>query len=184
MSNFVYACVSACFSVHVRGSEYIPLLGSSADPDYSFFGASDFDQWRLWSKRAWVLTGQLPKSIVVSRLLLGSILFSVRFYFSFMSHILESVNFGSTWIMWQDCANMRLLLWSNYWVCHGHQRLYLIAIFYNKICLLDPTIFVRSWKYLAKQICTHDFNVSELNIANNIISFLSRVLYFAQCPVT
>ena len=41
--NFVYACVSACFSVHVRGSEYIPLLGSSADPDYSFFGASDFD---------------------------------------------------------------------------------------------------------------------------------------------
>jgi hypothetical protein len=42
--NYVYTCVSACFSVHVRGSEYIPLLGSSADPDYSFVGASDFDQ--------------------------------------------------------------------------------------------------------------------------------------------
>ncbi|XP_042444803.1 translin-associated protein X-like isoform X2 [Zingiber officinale] len=31
---------NACFSVHVRGSEYIPLLGS-ADPDYSFLGLAD-----------------------------------------------------------------------------------------------------------------------------------------------
>ncbi|XP_074556231.1 uncharacterized protein LOC141812030 isoform X3 [Curcuma longa] len=31
---------NACFSVHVRGSEYIPLLGS-ADPDYSFLGLPD-----------------------------------------------------------------------------------------------------------------------------------------------
>ncbi|KAJ3676565.1 hypothetical protein LUZ60_003977 [Juncus effusus] len=33
---------NACFSVHVRGSEYIPLLGSE-NPDFSFFGASEFE---------------------------------------------------------------------------------------------------------------------------------------------
>ncbi|BAD81187.1 putative translin-associated factor X [Oryza sativa Japonica Group] len=44
MLQSVVKIENACFSVHVRGSEYIPLLGSSADPDYSFFGASDFDQ--------------------------------------------------------------------------------------------------------------------------------------------
>ncbi|PUZ57338.1 hypothetical protein GQ55_5G422800 [Panicum hallii var. hallii] len=43
MLQSVVKIENACFSVHVRGSEYIPLLGSSADP-YSFFGASDFDQ--------------------------------------------------------------------------------------------------------------------------------------------
>jgi hypothetical protein len=97
MSNFVYACVSACFSVHVRGSEYIPLLGSSADP-YSFFGASDFDQWRLEARVPnWVLNEQLPKRIVMSRLVLGSILFIVLFYCRFMLHALESANLGSTW---------------------------------------------------------------------------------------
>jgi hypothetical protein len=47
---FAYACVSACFNVHVRGSGYIPLLESSADPDYSFFGALDFDQLMFLSK--------------------------------------------------------------------------------------------------------------------------------------
>jgi hypothetical protein len=40
---FAYACVSACFSVIVRGLECIPLLESSVDLDYSFFGALDFD---------------------------------------------------------------------------------------------------------------------------------------------
>ncbi|XP_066314141.1 uncharacterized protein [Miscanthus floridulus] len=44
MLQSVVKIENACFSVHVRGSEYIPLLGSSADPDYSFFGASNFDQ--------------------------------------------------------------------------------------------------------------------------------------------
>ncbi|KAG0537205.1 hypothetical protein BDA96_03G128300 [Sorghum bicolor] len=44
MLQSVVKIENACFSVHVRGSEYIPLLGSSGDPDYSFFGASDFDQ--------------------------------------------------------------------------------------------------------------------------------------------
>ncbi|XP_062195898.1 uncharacterized protein LOC133899018 isoform X2 [Phragmites australis] len=44
MLQSVVKIENACFSVHVRGSEYIPLLGSSADADYSFFGASDFDQ--------------------------------------------------------------------------------------------------------------------------------------------
>ncbi|CAL9047322.1 unnamed protein product [Musa banksii] len=33
---------NACFSVHVRGSEYIPLLGSS-DPNYSFLGLPDLE---------------------------------------------------------------------------------------------------------------------------------------------
>ncbi|KAG8052433.1 hypothetical protein GUJ93_ZPchr0001g32961 [Zizania palustris] len=44
MLQSVVKIENACFSVHVRGSEYIPLLASSADPDYSFFGASDYDQ--------------------------------------------------------------------------------------------------------------------------------------------
>ncbi|KAJ1693354.1 hypothetical protein LUZ63_010052 [Rhynchospora breviuscula] len=33
---------NACFSVHVRGSEYIPLLGTD-NPDFAFFGISDFE---------------------------------------------------------------------------------------------------------------------------------------------
>ncbi|KAK6921863.1 Translin family [Dillenia turbinata] len=33
---------NACFSIHVRGSEYIPLLGSS-DPSYTLFGVPDID---------------------------------------------------------------------------------------------------------------------------------------------
>ncbi|KAF3341416.1 translin-associated protein X isoform X1 [Carex littledalei] len=33
---------NACFSVHVRGSEYTPLLGTD-NPDFSFFGVSDFE---------------------------------------------------------------------------------------------------------------------------------------------
>ncbi|KAJ6852312.1 translin-associated protein X [Iris pallida] len=41
MLQSVVKIENACFSVHVRGSEYIPLLGSG-DPDYSFLGVSDF----------------------------------------------------------------------------------------------------------------------------------------------
>jgi hypothetical protein len=41
--NGVHVYVSACFGVHVRGSEYIPMLGSSAEPDYAFFGGADYD---------------------------------------------------------------------------------------------------------------------------------------------
>ncbi|XP_026662827.2 translin-associated protein X isoform X1 [Phoenix dactylifera] len=37
MLQSVVKIENACFSVHVRGSEYNPLLGSS-DPDYSIFG--------------------------------------------------------------------------------------------------------------------------------------------------
>lgn len=37
MLQSVVKIENACFSVHVRGSEYIPLLESSADPGYSFF---------------------------------------------------------------------------------------------------------------------------------------------------
>ncbi|AQK89411.1 Translin family protein [Zea mays] len=44
MLQSVVKIENACFSVHVRGSEYIPLLESSADPGYSYFGAPDFDQ--------------------------------------------------------------------------------------------------------------------------------------------
>ncbi|KAK9154424.1 hypothetical protein Sjap_001904 [Stephania japonica] len=33
---------NACFSVHVRGSEYIPLLGCS-DPNFSFLGAQELE---------------------------------------------------------------------------------------------------------------------------------------------
>lgn len=40
MYMYVFA---ACFSVHVRGSEYIPLLGS-ADADYPMLGLPDFEQ--------------------------------------------------------------------------------------------------------------------------------------------
>jgi hypothetical protein len=47
---FAYACVSAFFSVHLRGSEYIALLESSVDLDYYFFGALDFDQWMFSSR--------------------------------------------------------------------------------------------------------------------------------------
>jgi len=43
----------------------------------------------------WVLNEQLPKRIVMSRLVLGSILFNVWFYSRFMLHIPESVNLGS-----------------------------------------------------------------------------------------
>lgn len=42
MLQSVVKIENACFSVHMRGSEYIPLLGTS-DPDYSFLGAPDFD---------------------------------------------------------------------------------------------------------------------------------------------
>ena len=44
--SFCIVLIAACFSVHMRGSEYIPLLGTS-DPDYSFLGAPDFDSWSL-----------------------------------------------------------------------------------------------------------------------------------------
>ncbi|KAG6473901.1 hypothetical protein ZIOFF_067820 [Zingiber officinale] len=40
MFTLYFHLFPACFSVHVRGSEYIPLLGS-ADPDYSFLGLPD-----------------------------------------------------------------------------------------------------------------------------------------------
>ncbi|XP_072961460.1 uncharacterized protein [Typha angustifolia] len=40
MLQSVVKIENACFSVHVRGSEYIPLLGSS-DPDYTFLGIPD-----------------------------------------------------------------------------------------------------------------------------------------------
>ncbi|KAL3501540.1 hypothetical protein ACH5RR_035989 [Cinchona calisaya] len=43
MLQSVMKIENACFSVHVRGSEYVPLLGS-ADPSYSLLGVSDFDQ--------------------------------------------------------------------------------------------------------------------------------------------
>ncbi|OAY66339.1 Translin-associated protein X [Ananas comosus] len=42
MLQSVVKIENACFGVHVRGSEYIPLLGSS-DPDYSFLGVPDFE---------------------------------------------------------------------------------------------------------------------------------------------
>ncbi|XP_020250036.1 translin-associated protein X [Asparagus officinalis] len=42
MLQSVVKIENACYSVHVRGSEYIPLLGTS-DPDYSFFSAPDID---------------------------------------------------------------------------------------------------------------------------------------------
>ncbi|KAM0853861.1 hypothetical protein ACQ4PT_050804 [Festuca glaucescens] len=43
MLQSVVKIENACFSVHVRGSEYIPMLGSSAEPDYAFFGGADYD---------------------------------------------------------------------------------------------------------------------------------------------
>lgn len=44
LSVCVYVHVfAACFSVHVRGSEYIPLLGS-ADADYPMLGLPGFEQ--------------------------------------------------------------------------------------------------------------------------------------------
>ncbi|GAB2280161.1 hypothetical protein Dimus_014798 [Dionaea muscipula] len=42
MLQSVLKIENACFSVHVRGSEYIPLLGSS-DPSYSLMGVPDVD---------------------------------------------------------------------------------------------------------------------------------------------
>ncbi|KAL8161437.1 hypothetical protein V2J09_012926 [Rumex salicifolius] len=42
MLQSVMKIENACFSVHVRGSEYIPLLGSS-DPNYSLMGVQDID---------------------------------------------------------------------------------------------------------------------------------------------
>ncbi|KAL0923225.1 hypothetical protein M5K25_007270 [Dendrobium thyrsiflorum] len=42
MLQSVMKIENACFSVHVRGSEYIPLLGTN-DVDYSFMGLPDFD---------------------------------------------------------------------------------------------------------------------------------------------
>ncbi|XP_047055487.1 translin-associated protein X-like [Lolium rigidum] len=43
MLQSVVKIENACFGVHVRGSEYIPMLGSSAEPDYAFFGGADYD---------------------------------------------------------------------------------------------------------------------------------------------
>ncbi|XP_047043775.1 translin-associated protein X-like [Lolium rigidum] len=43
MLQSVVKIENACFGVHVRGSEYIPMLGSSAKPDYAFFGGADYD---------------------------------------------------------------------------------------------------------------------------------------------
>ncbi|XP_074274779.1 uncharacterized protein LOC141598864 isoform X2 [Silene latifolia] len=42
MLQSVVKIENACFSVHVRGSEYIPLLGSS-DPSYSLMGVTGID---------------------------------------------------------------------------------------------------------------------------------------------
>ncbi|XP_020517988.1 translin-associated protein X isoform X2 [Amborella trichopoda] len=42
MLQSVMKIENACFSVHVRGSEFIPILGSS-DPNFSFLGVSDMD---------------------------------------------------------------------------------------------------------------------------------------------
>ncbi|KAH7677320.1 Translin family protein [Dioscorea alata] len=42
MLQSVVKIENACYSVHVRGSEYIPLLGTN-DPDFSLFGAADFE---------------------------------------------------------------------------------------------------------------------------------------------
>ncbi|KAK9277147.1 hypothetical protein L1049_006686 [Liquidambar formosana] len=42
MLQSVVKIENACFSVHVRGSEYIPLLGSS-DPSYYLLGAPDIE---------------------------------------------------------------------------------------------------------------------------------------------
>ncbi|GAB2262458.1 hypothetical protein Droror1_Dr00003455 [Drosera rotundifolia] len=42
MLQSVMKIENACFSVHVRGSEYIPLLGSS-DPSFLLMGVSDID---------------------------------------------------------------------------------------------------------------------------------------------
>ncbi|XP_057961268.1 uncharacterized protein LOC131153163 [Malania oleifera] len=42
MLQSVVKIENACFGVHVRGSEYIPLLGSS-DPNYSLLGMSSID---------------------------------------------------------------------------------------------------------------------------------------------
>nr|XP_027097440.1 translin-associated protein X isoform X1 [Coffea arabica]XP_027097442.1 translin-associated protein X isoform X1 [Coffea arabica]XP_027097443.1 translin-associated protein X isoform X1 [Coffea arabica] len=43
MLQSVMKIENACFSVHVRGSEYIPLVGS-ADSSYSLIGLPDFEQ--------------------------------------------------------------------------------------------------------------------------------------------
>ena len=37
-------CFVACFSVHVRGSEYMPLLGSN-DPNSILLGVTDIETW-------------------------------------------------------------------------------------------------------------------------------------------
>ncbi|KAL5720147.1 hypothetical protein ACHQM5_012842 [Ranunculus cassubicifolius] len=42
MLQSVVKIENACFSVHVRGSEYMPMLGSS-DPNYSFLGGSELE---------------------------------------------------------------------------------------------------------------------------------------------
>ncbi|PIA60120.1 hypothetical protein AQUCO_00400783v1 [Aquilegia coerulea] len=42
MLQSVVKIENACFSVHVRGSEYMPLLGSS-EPNFSFLGVTDFE---------------------------------------------------------------------------------------------------------------------------------------------
>ncbi|CAI9096410.1 OLC1v1032557C3 [Oldenlandia corymbosa var. corymbosa] len=42
MLQSVMKIENACFSVHVRGSEYIPLLGS-ADPSYALIGVGDYE---------------------------------------------------------------------------------------------------------------------------------------------
>ncbi|CAN6454765.1 unnamed protein product [Victoria cruziana] len=42
MLHSVIKIENACFSVHVRGLEYVPLLGSS-DPNFPLFGMSDLD---------------------------------------------------------------------------------------------------------------------------------------------
>lgn len=42
MLQSVMKIENACYGVHVRGSEYIPMLGSEA-PDYSFLGGAGFE---------------------------------------------------------------------------------------------------------------------------------------------
>jgi hypothetical protein len=47
----VVVCV-ACFSVHVRGSEYIPLLGSN-DPSSFLVGVPDIELWGISLFSVW-----------------------------------------------------------------------------------------------------------------------------------
>ncbi|CAL5399203.1 unnamed protein product [Camellia sinensis] len=49
MLQSVVKIENACFSVHVRGSECIPLLGSDV-PSYSLLGLSDLESFLIWKQ--------------------------------------------------------------------------------------------------------------------------------------